>query len=79
MLPIVATFFFPHSPETPTDLPQPASYAARMDDDRAAFEFAYALYQAQQVDQSSDRLRNWAQASYIDRPNSPSPTVWHRR
>ncbi len=46
-----------------------------MEDDREAFEFAYALHQAQQVDQSSGSLRNWAQASYIDRQNSPSPTV----
>ncbi len=36
--------------ETRTDLPQPPSCAARMDDDREAFEFAYALYLACQVD-----------------------------
>ncbi len=39
--------------ETSTDLPQPASYAARVDDDRQAFEFAYALYPARQVDQEA--------------------------
>jgi len=46
----MAGLFFAHSPETPTDLPQPPSYAARMDDDREAYEFSYALYLARQVD-----------------------------
>ncbi len=35
-------------PETPTDLPQPPSHALRMDDEREADEFAYALYLARQ-------------------------------
>jgi len=30
--------------------PTPPSYAARMDDDREAYEFAYALYLARQID-----------------------------
>ncbi len=55
MLSIVAAFFFAHSPETPTDLSRPPSYALRMDDDREAFEFAYALYLARQVDPASKR------------------------
>jgi len=41
---VMAGLFFAHSPETPPDLPQAASYAARMDDDREAYEFSYALY-----------------------------------
>jgi hypothetical protein len=46
----MAGLFFAHSPETPPDLPQAASYAARMDDDREAYKFSYALYLAREVD-----------------------------
>ncbi len=52
----MAGLFFAHSPETPTDLSQPASYAARMDDDREAYEFAHALYLARQVDREAAQL-----------------------
>ncbi len=49
-------FILAHSPETPTDLPQPPSYAARMDDDREAFEFAKALNLAPQVDREAAQM-----------------------
>ncbi len=47
---------FAQSSETPTDLPQPPSYVARMDDDREAYEFAYALYLARQVDREAAQM-----------------------
>ena len=43
-------------PETPTDLPQPPSYAPRMDDDREAYEFSHALYLARQVDREAAQM-----------------------
>ena len=42
--------------QTPADLPQPPSYVPRMDDDRVAFEFAYALQQARQVDREAAQM-----------------------
>ena len=42
--------FFVYSPKTPADLSQLPSYAARMDDDREAYEFSHALYLARLVD-----------------------------
>ena len=42
--------------EIPADLPQPTSYAACMDDDREAFEFAYALFLARQVDREAAQM-----------------------
>ncbi len=44
------------SSETPADLPQPASYAFRMDNDREAYEFSYALYLARQVDREAAQM-----------------------
>ena len=38
------------------DLPRPPSYAHRMDDDREAYEFAYALHLARQVDREAAQL-----------------------
>jgi hypothetical protein len=35
---------------------QPPSYAARIDDDCEAFEFAYALYLARQVDREAAQM-----------------------
>ena len=52
----MAGFFFAHSPETRTDLPQPPSCAARMDDDREAYEFSHALYLARQVDREAAQM-----------------------
>ncbi len=42
--------------EITADLPQPASYAVRMDDDREAYEFSYALYLARKVDQKAAQM-----------------------
>ena len=42
--------FFAESPDTHAHLPGPPVHAARMDDDREAYEFSYALYSARQVD-----------------------------
>ncbi len=42
--------------ETRTDLPQPPSCAARMDDDREAIEFVYALYLARRVDREAAQM-----------------------
>ena len=52
----MAGLFFAHSPETPTDLPQPPSYAPRMDDDREIYEFSHALYLARQVDREAAQI-----------------------
>ncbi len=52
----MAGSFLAHSPETRTDLPRPSSYVARMDDDREAYEFAYALYLAREVDREAAQM-----------------------
>ena len=52
----MAGFFFAHSPETPADIPGPTAHAARMDDDREAYEFAHALHLARQVDRETAQL-----------------------
>ncbi len=49
-------FFFAHSLETSPDLPQPASYSARMDDDHDAYKFGYARYLARQVDREAAQM-----------------------
>ncbi len=43
-------YFWQIDQESQADLPQPPSYAPRMDDDREAYEFSHALYLARQVD-----------------------------
>jgi len=56
--------------ETPTDLPHPASYAARMDDDREAYEFAYA--QVDKILQAA--IRPTALKALCVFPELPSPS-----
>jgi len=53
---LMAGFFSAQSPETPTDLSQLPIYASRMDDDREAYEFSYALYLARQVDRDAAQM-----------------------
>ncbi len=49
-------YFWQIDQESQADLPQPPSYAPRMDDDREAYEFSHALYLARQVDREAAQM-----------------------
>ncbi len=70
----MAGLFFAHSPETPTDLPQPASYAPRMDDE--AYEFSHALYLARQLDRETAQMIVEAAEAGIIGVKQASEALW---
>ncbi len=50
---IATVFFFAYSPEIQPDISRLDAHASSRDDDREAFEFAYALHLARQVDREA--------------------------
>ncbi len=58
-------FFLAQFPETPPELPRPASYAGSMNDDCEAYKFTKAPFSARQVDRKTAQMMVEAAAAHL--------------